>query len=80
MSFEGYPSRTFTQRIDALSTNETSKRRQTGDVHKPVHEHDGSWFFYDETWSDRYGPYSSEKEAEEACSRYAKTLDQPDPR
>lgn len=43
-------------------------------VHKdPVHQDpaDGKWYFYDETWSDRYGPYDSEAEARLRCQEYA---------
>lgn len=32
------------------------------------------WYFWDETGAYCYGPYGSAQEANEACSRYAKTL------
>ena len=43
----------------------------------PVHydENEKAWFFYDETWTDRHGPFPTREKASEACSRYAKTLD-----
>lgn len=43
----------------------------------PIHQDsvDKKWYFYDETWSDRLGPYDTEQEATEACRRYAEGLD-----
>ena len=37
----------------------------------PVHQHDKYWWFWDETWTNRVGPYPSYKESEMALSRYA---------
>lgn len=36
----------------------------------PIHEHNGQWYFWDETWVDRYGPYSTEKEARKMFQAY----------
>jgi hypothetical protein len=36
-----------------------------------VHQHDNYWWFWDETWSTRLGPYPSHEEAEMALSRHA---------
>ena len=37
----------------------------------PVFEwEDGQWFFWDETWSQSYGPYETEWKAREALHRY----------
>ncbi len=30
------------------------------------------WYFWNEVWADRYGPYGSEKEANEKCHEYAR--------
>lgn len=39
----------------------------------PVHRHsDDKWWFCDETWGRCWGPYETEKEANEGCTRYAK--------
>jgi hypothetical protein len=40
----------------------------------PVHEFNGQWWFWDETWSERFGPYDTEEEAVNACNRYAKEV------
>jgi hypothetical protein len=40
----------------------------------PVHEDDG-WWFWDETWAHRYGPYKTEANAREALRRYVDALD-----
>lgn len=48
----------------------------------PVHFDNGSWYFWDETWSERHGPFGSEVEARTAVNRYAReTLEglPPDP-
>jgi hypothetical protein len=36
----------------------------------PVHKYKGKWYFWNETWSDRHGPYESVKEALSGCSKY----------
>jgi hypothetical protein len=38
----------------------------------PVHFDNGSWWFWNETWSERHGPYASETEARTAVNAYAK--------
>ena len=38
---------------------------------EPVHQHDSYWWFWDEEWTKRLGPYPSFEEAEMALSRYA---------
>jgi len=41
----------------------------------PTHlnEEDGGWYFWDETWADRLGPYPTKQHADDACSFYAWT-------
>lgn len=40
----------------------------------PVHQgEDGFWYFWDETWSSKYGPYRTEDEANAAIVEYART-------
>lgn len=42
----------------------------------PVHQkEDGTWWFWDEVWSDRFGPYDSYEEAANGCQAYARYLD-----
>lgn len=37
----------------------------------PVHvDSDGKWWFYDESWTARQGPFDSEIEANDALRRY----------
>lgn len=41
----------------------------------PVHQHsDGSWWFYDETWSQELGPFSSEQLCKDSCKKYVEEL------
>lgn len=41
----------------------------------PVHvDPDGRWYFYDETWANRYGPYGSEAESRSQMQSYANWL------
>jgi hypothetical protein len=44
-------------------------------MENPVHEKDGQWWFFDETWADEYGPYATEELADEAVKQYAAYLD-----
>lgn len=43
----------------------------------PVHfdEKERAWFFYDESWAYRHGPYPSREKANEECNKYARSLD-----
>ena len=41
----------------------------------PVCEDDGYWYFWDETWTEQFGPFSSESEARECLAAYCKHLD-----
>ena len=38
----------------------------------PVHQDSTNhqWYFWDETWTDRLGPYETREEAAEACKEY----------
>lgn len=35
---------------------------------------DGKWYFWIETWADRYGPYDSEVEARVKLKEYCKEV------
>lgn len=35
---------------------------------------DGKWYWCDETWSEKYGPYDTREEAKIDCSEYCKRL------
>jgi hypothetical protein len=39
-------------------------------VRDVIHEHDGEWWFWDETWATRTGPYISAEEARAALRSY----------
>ena len=41
----------------------------------PVHEHEGQWYFWDEVWAYRVGPYKSEEEARKQLNHYSEYLD-----
>ncbi len=46
----------------------------------PVHEtDDGTWWFWDETWGHRQGPFDTEKEAKEKLEKYCKELNYSEP-
>ena len=32
------------------------------------------WYFWNEVWADRHGPYKSEEEVNEKCREYARQL------
>lgn len=49
-------------------------RYASPDPADPVHEDAGGWWFWDETWADRHGPYPSEGEARTALKDYARQL------
>ena len=36
----------------------------------PIHQYDGSWYFWDEIGCDRYGPYPDEETARQKLEDY----------
>lgn len=40
----------------------------------PVHEYRGFWYFWDETWSSRMGPFESKELARNCLKRYVRKL------
>jgi len=36
----------------------------------PIHEEDEKWYFWNEVWADRHGPFDTEVEAREALHVY----------
>ena len=38
-----------------------------------VHKDKDGWYFWDETWADRYGPYKTEEECRQKLDNYCKT-------
>src|SRR5210317_2246584 len=44
-------------------------------IKNPVHMYQGKWYYWDEVWADRIGPFDTEKEADSDCIRYAEYLD-----
>jgi len=47
-----------------------------GSYRDPVHERDGLWYFYDETWANELGPYPTEDHARVALREYVRALDE----
>lgn len=44
-------------------------------AHDPVHEDEsGRWWFWDESWAWRLGPYESEEQAREELKRYVREV------
>ena len=40
----------------------------------PIHEHEGKWYFWDETWTERMGGYTEREKAERELVRYVDWL------
>jgi hypothetical protein len=40
----------------------------------PVHQENGQWYFWDETWAESIGPYPTEQECREALVGYVAYL------
>ena len=41
---------------------------------KVIHKRNGRWYFWNETWKVRIGPYSSKSDTIKALIKYAKKL------
>ncbi len=40
----------------------------------PIHEEAGQWYFWDETWSERLGPFDTEEIARNKLKAYCERL------
>lgn len=40
----------------------------------PLHIHEGKWWFWDETWSERHGPYLTRTGAKHALDKYCREV------
>lgn len=38
----------------------------------PIHREDGKWWFWDECWCTKYGPFDSREEAQMGLNQYVK--------
>lgn len=49
---------------------------ETKQVHidDPVFEENGEWWFWDEIWVDRLGPYPTEEKANKELKRYCEDV------
>jgi len=54
--------------------NDIMKLRELINWGDPVHQEDGKWWFWDETWADKSGPFDSWSEANKKLEEYCKHL------
>lgn len=45
----------------------------------PIFENQGAWWFWDETWTESYGPFLTRHDAKFALERYIVAINQPKP-
>jgi hypothetical protein len=45
----------------------------------PVHEHGGEWWFWNETWSERIGPFDDKQQAYLEVYSYSERLNKGSP-
>ena len=57
--------------IGSIPIGSTNFERHTMSSN-PVHEEHGKWYFWNEVWTDREGPFNSEVEAKGMCVYYTK--------
>lgn len=43
-----------------------------------IRQKEDGWYFIDETWSDEYGPYKTERKAKRKLKKYGKRLNKID--
>ena len=46
-------------------------------ISKTRRKHKNKWYFWNETWSDRFGPFNTKEKAEKELDFYAFILNQP---
>lgn len=62
-------------RKTGLSHAESADEGWPEKARDPVHEEAGQWYFWDETWADKQGPFKTEGEARKALRDYCLMLD-----
>lgn len=40
----------------------------------PIHAEDGKWYFWDETWASKVGPFETEEEVKKALAEYVERI------
>ena len=61
--------------LEDMSPEEVEKFKVNGAPRgEPVHQENGKWYFWNETWSDRSGPFETEAKAREGLSGYCRWL------
>ena len=58
--------------VHYVVVEEKDDHRQTEEGNLLVYE--PGWYFWDELWSYRHGPFKTETDANDECMRYAKKL------
>jgi hypothetical protein len=46
-----------------------------GFAHNPIHQYQDRWWFWDEVWAHRVGPFETQEKAQEALKDYCDYLD-----
>ena len=60
---------------DVFSFHDSSVCPGVGVSSDPLHQHpDGTWWWYEETWAEEHGPYSTEAEAKDALLTYCREV------
>lgn len=61
----------------AVAKNEQTANTDAGGsdlAPNPIFVKDGKFFFYDETWTNEYGPYDTREQAQTALQKYSESL------
>ena len=62
------------QSTEEVLIDETAIRKEIDQIEQhnpnPVRFEDGAWYWWDETWTDRTGPFDTREEADADCMRY----------
>jgi len=56
---------------DKKQYNRKKKHKQNK---KEIFEENGQWYFWDETWANRFGPYKSYEKADKSLDNYIETF------
>jgi hypothetical protein len=55
-----------------MTEDEYFEEVMNGNAPNPIRQYKDGWYFWDEAWCDKYGPYKTKIEAQLALNKYIK--------
>jgi hypothetical protein len=64
----------YVRRADTIDSKPINRIAGEMTAPDPVFEKEGKFYFYDETWTNAFGPFETREEGQAALRKYAESL------